>query len=62
MAEADKRNIMKPTPTKLKVGPAAEWRRKEDDEGLGPEMVEVSQQTQARHSESAFPFKVVQEE
>ena len=49
MAAGDKGNIMEPTARELKVGSAAEWKRKEDDEALGPEMVEVSSQTQARH-------------
>lgn len=40
---------MEPTPRKLKVGSVAEWKRKEDDEVLGTEMVEVSSQTWARH-------------
>lgn len=49
MAEADKGNTMEPTLRKLKVGSVAEWKRKEDDEALGPETVEVSSQTWARH-------------
>lgn len=45
MAAGDKGNTTEPTARERKVGSGAEQKRKEDDEALGPEMVEVSSQT-----------------
>lgn len=53
---------MEPTARERKVGSGAEQKRKEDDEALGPEMVEVSSQTRARHREAPFLCDAVQEE
>lgn len=53
---------MEPTARGRKVRSGAEQKRKEDDEALGPKMVEVSSQTWARQREAPFLCDAGQEE